>query len=75
LVYALPGEKEKFSEKTSNFEGVLPSFTPEAGPAIPSTQEPSTQEPSTQEPKPEETQDLVEAKLTSNTTPRLNLNA
>ncbi len=70
LVYALPGEKEQSSEKTSNVDGVLPSFKPEAGPVVPSTQEPSTQEP-----KPEGKQDIVEAKLISNTSSRLNLNA
>jgi len=70
LVYALPGEKEVYSEKTSNVDGALPTFKPEAGPAIPTTEEPSTLEP-----PPEGKQDIVEAKLTSNTSSRLNLNA
>jgi hypothetical protein len=70
LVYALPGEQEKSSEKTSNVDGVLPNFKPEAGPVIPTTQEPSMQEP-----KAEGKQDIVEAKLKPSSSQRLNLNA
>ena len=72
LVYALPGEKERYSEKTSNVDGVLPNFTPEAGPALATKQEPSTQD---AQPEPLQDQAVTDVKLTPNPPPRLNVQA
>jgi zinc protease len=72
LVYALPGEKERYSEKTSNVDGVLPNFTPEAGPALATKQEPSTQD---AQPYPQQDPAVTDVKLTPNPPPRLNVQA
>ena len=75
LIYALPGEKEKASDKTSNVDGILPSFQPELVPSLLPSPNPPVEEGGVKPEKKQASQSIVEAKLSPNSSPRLNLNA